>query len=582
MILQELVRYYERESRTNETEVAPEGFEYKEIPFVIVLDPDGKFRQIDDTRSGKGTKTRSARFLVPHAVKRARHVSANLLWDTCEYVLGVRSKSKLERRVREQHRAFLDRLNSLQADDAGLLAIRAFLSNIPLDMLKKSQHWREIVEKNSNLTFRLTEDTIAVCERGAVIRSIYESATQATGNSQGVCLVTGEETLIERLHPLIKGVHGAQRQGANIVSFCLPAFESYGKKQGKNAPVGKYAAFAYTTALNHLLGKDSRQKVPLGDATVVFWSRSASRLEETLPVSLGESLQDDPDANLREVEAFFRSIERGRLDDGANTFFILGLSPNASRISIRFWLTGTVLEFSERIAAHFQATEICRGPSDPRYLSLFRLLVSTARQGKADNIPPNLAGDTLRAIFSGLPYPETLLAAALRRICAERDVSYPRAALVKACLNRAPRAPGSAAEVEMKVSLDISNTNTGYRLGRFFATLEKIEQEAIPGMKATIRDRFYGAASSTPITVFATQLKRSKHNLAKIQNRGRMVNLKTLLQEINDSLDDKAGFPAHLSLADQGRFAIGYYHQKLSFYTKKSEISEGDGNDRAQ
>jgi CRISPR-associated protein Csd1 len=439
----------------------------------------------------------------------------------------------------------------------------------------KSPHWPEIVETNPNLTFRLTEHTIPVCEREAVFQAIQKATNQETKGSRGTCMVTGEETTIQRLHPAIKGVRGAQTMGANIVSFNLRAFESYGKeqKQGENAPVGKYAAFAYTTALNHLLGKDSRQKMPVGDATAVFWSRSVSHLEDSLPALLGEPPKDDPDANTREVEALFRSIEQGspNIADNENTFFVLGLSPNASRISIRFWLTGTVREFSTRIAEHFQSIEICRSPRDPRYLSLFRLLVATAQQGKADNIPPNLAGDTLRAILSGLPYPETLLAAVLRRIRAEHEVNYPRAALVKACLNRASRSPGSAEEEELKVSLDISNTNIGYRLGRLFAALEKIQEEANPGLNATIRDRFYGAASSTPITVFATLMKLSKHHLAKIENRGRAVNLEKLLQEINDGLDGDAGFPAHLSLADQGRFAIGYYHQKQSFYTKKSE-----------
>jgi len=576
VILQELVRYYERKSSADEAELAPEGFEYKEIPFVIVLDPDGRFRQIQDTRSGEGNSRRSARFLVPQAVKKTSGVAANLLWDTCEYVLGVRCKSKPER-VREQHDAFLARLNTLRVDDAGLCAIRAFLENIPVGEMGKSPHWPELAEQNPNLTFRLTEDTFPVCGREAVFCAIRQATGQVTDDSRGICLATGEETTIQRLHPAIKGVRGAQSSGANIVSFNLRAFESYGKeqRQGENAPVGKYAAFAYTTALNHLLGKDSRQKMPVGDATVVFWSRSTSHLEDSLSVLLGEPPKDDPDANVREVEALFRSIEQGSLNisDSENTFFVLGLSPNASRISIRFWLTGTVREFSERIAKHFQSTEICRGPRDPRYLSLFRLLVSTAQQGKADNIPPNLAGDTLRAILSGQFYPETLLAAALRRIRAEREVNYPRAALVKACLNRAPRSPGSAEEEELKVSLDITNTNSGYRLGRLFAALEKIQEDASSGLNATIRDRFYGAASSTPITVFATLMKLSKHHLAKVaaDRPGLAITRERLLGEINSDLDGNAGFPAHLSLADQGRFAIGYYHQKQSFYTKKSE-----------
>ena len=579
MILQELVRYYERRSRVEDTSLAPEGFEFKEIPFLLVLDHDGRFRAIEDTRSGEGRRRRAAKYLVPQAIKKTSGVAANLLWDTAEYVLGVDTRSKPER-VREQHSAFRARVDALESDDPGLRAIRAFLHNLSLDVLAQSPRWEEIVETNPNLTFRISDDMVPVCEREEVFVAIQQ-ATHASGDDpRGICLVTGEETTIARLHPAIKGVQGAQSVGANIVSFNLRAFESFGKeqRQGENAPVGKYAAFAYTTAINHLLGKDSRQKMPVGDATMVFWSRTDSHLEESLATLLGELPKDDPDANVREVEALYRSIEQGssNIAETENAFYVLGLSPNSSRISIRFWLTGTVRDFSHRIAEHFRDIEICRGPRDPRYLSLFSLLVATAQQRKADNIPPNLAGDTLRAILSGRPYPETLLAAVLRRIRAEREVNFPRAALIKGCLNRASRSAGAANEEELNVSLDGTNKNIGYRLGRLFAALEKIQEEANPALNATIRDRYYGAASSTPVTVFGTLMKLNKHHLAKISHPGLVVNREKLLGEISSGLDAAKGFPAHLSLADQGRFAIGYYHQKQSFYTKKSDTPEGE------
>lgn len=576
MILQELVRYYERKSSSKEGALAPEGFEYKEIPFVIVLDADGRFRQIEDTRSGDEKARRAASFLVPQAVKRSVNVAANLLWDTAEYVLGLDTRGKPER-VQKQHEAFVDRVQQVLCEDDGLRAVRAFLAEIPFDDLAQSPLWAEIVEKNPYLTFRLIEDIVPICERATVFTAMNAASGSSPEGPSGICLVTGEETSIALLHPSIKGVRGAQTAGANIVSFNLRAFESYGKagKQGLNAPVGSYAVFAYSTALNHLLGKDSRQKMLVGDATTVFWSRAESHLEESLLSLLGEQEKDDPDAHVREVEALYRSVEQGssNIADSANTFFVLGLSPNASRISIRFWIADTVRALSIRIVEHFHAIEIVHGPREPQYLSLFRLLVSTAQLGKADNIPPNLAGDTLRAILSGLPYPETLLAAAVRRIRAEHEVTYPRAALIKACLNRASY---FAQEEKLTVSLDITNLNLGYRLGRLFAALEKIQEEANPGLNATIRDRFYGAASSTPVTVFATLLKLSQHHLAKISNHGRAANFEKLLQEIHDGIDASTGFPAHLSLADQGRFSIGYYHQKQSFFTKKSEPNIGD------
>jgi CRISPR-associated protein Csd1 len=316
----------------------------------------------------------------------------------------------------------------------------------------------------------------------------------------------------------------------------------------------------------------------VGDASTVFWASAKTFLEDDFFSLFGEPTKDDPDRGVRAVKALYESVKQGSLNisDERTQFFVLGLAPNAARISIRFWLTGTVKQISERIVQHFNDIAIDHAPYDPPYPSLFRLLASTALQGKAENIPPNLGGDTMRAILSGLPYPETLLSSALRRTRAEQEVTYPRAALIKACINRKTRWGNPALEEELHVSLDLANTNVGYRLGRLFAVLEKVQEEASPGLNATIRDRFYGAASSTPVTVFSNLLKLSKHHLAKIENRGRAVNLEKLIGEIVDSVNGKAGFPPHLAIDDQGRFAIGYYHQKQAFYAKKSEPIEGD------
>jgi len=589
MILQELARYYDRKGSDPDSALAPEGFETKEIPFVILLDPTGEYRQIEDTRTMEGKKKRARSFLVPQGVKKTSGVAANLLWDTAEYVLGVDTKGKPDR-VQQQHEAFRIRLGELPSQDAGVRAVADFMRRIPLERLEESPSWKEIQETNPNLSFQLTTDTVLVCERDEVVAALQVGSeeNEDPNLTRGVCLIRGEEAEIERLHPAIKGVWGAQTSGANIVSFNLRSFESYGKeqKQGENAPVGKPASFAYTTALNHLLGKNSKQRIQVGDASTVFWAEKESPFEGTFASLLNEPSKDDPDANTRAVEALYKSVQQGSLNiNEENTrFFVLGLAPNAARISIRFWMTGTVREFSKRIVDHFNAIEIDHAPYEPRYLSLFRLLVSTAMQGKAENIPPNLGGDTMRAILTGLPYPETLLAAAVRRIRSEREVTYPRAALIKACLNQTNRNPtnlrsgtdNSTQQEDLQVSLDLTNTNIGYRLGRLFAVLEKVQEEANPGLNATIRDRFYGAASSTPVSVFSTLLKLSKHHLAKIETRGCAVNLEKLLQEITDAIDGCLGFPPHLMLADQGRFAIGYYHQKQAFYAKKPEPAEGD------
>jgi CRISPR-associated protein Csd1 len=583
MILQELARYYERKP----DDLAPEGFEHKEIPFIIVIDKDGRLVQIEDTRSGDGKKKRARSFLVPQGVKKTSGVASNLLWDTAEYVLGIDIKGKSERVVL-QHAAFLARLAELPADDQGVQAVRFFLSNLPLAHLEKSSSWEEIRTANPNLSLQLVSDSELVCNRSAVVDVVLARATNSDTygaiSSRGICLISGQNARIQRLHPSIKGVWGAQSSGANIVSFNLRAFESYGKeeKQGENAPVSERAAFAYTTALNHLLKRDSKQRIQVGDASTVFWASAESFLEDSFSSYFAETPKDDPDRGTRAVRALYESVKQGSMNvnEEATCFFVLGLAPNAARISVRFWLSGTVKQFSARIVEHFDDIAIDHAPYEPLYVSLFRLLACTALQGKAENIPPNLGGDTMRAILSGLPYPETLLMSALRRIRAEREVNYPRAAIIKACINRANRqmnlAEDSAPEEVLLVSLDLANTNIGYRLGRLFAALEKVQEEASPGLNATIRDRFYGAASSTPVTVFSNLLKLNKHHLAKIENRGRAVNMEKLIGEIVDALKGDPGFVAHLSISDQGRFAIGYYHQKQAFYARKFDTTEGD------
>ncbi len=587
MILQALAEYYDRKSSDPNAGLATMGFETKEISFVLEINSQGALIQVEDTREGDGREKRARSFLVPQGVKKTSGVAANLLWDNAEYVIGLLNVSKFKsipgsnrdkrrkqlHRFREQHQAFVTRINELSENinDVGLHAVLMFLSRIKANkaMMRRLPQWPDIVGTNPNLTFRLSGNRELVCQSPSVIAAIRTS--NVGGEVKKCCMISGEKDEVERLHTSIKGVWGSQSSGANVVSFNLDAFNSYGKKQGNNAPVGKQAAFAYTTALNYLLRKDSTQRMQVGDASTVFWSGKQSDMETAVVSLFGQPPKDDPDRNVRAVQTLFRSIHNGRYskDDGATRFYVLGLAPNAARIAVRFWYVGTVAEMAERIVQHFSDLEIIHGPNETPFLSLFRLLVSTASLGKADNIPPNLAGNVMRAILEGLPYPQTLLGAAIRRIKAEQHVNYPRAALIKACINRTMRYSNFENREELKVSLDKQNHNIGYRLGRLFAVLEKVQEEANPGLNATIRDRYYGSASSSPVTAFSTLLKLSKHHIAKL-HKGRAVNIERLIGEIMDEIQD---FPAHLPIADQGRFAIGYYHQRQAFFTK-SETKE--------
>ena len=571
MILQALNDYYLRCQRSPDPQdrLPAFGLEEKEIPFVIEIDAAGRLVNLADTRRIEGKKKIGQRFLVPQGVKKASGVVANLLWDTTEYVLGVDTKGKPERVV-EQHAAFRARLAGLSPDalnDAGMQAILAFFNGINLAQFEALPAWPEILLTNPVMTFRLHGDVELVCQRPAIVAATALTMDAATAD--GACLVTGKPAAIERLHTAIKGVWGAQTSGANIVSFNLDAFRSYGKTQGANAPLGKQAVFAYTTALNHLLARDSRQRIQVGDASTVFWAEQANDLETALPDLFGEPPKDDQNRGTDALKTLYQAVQSGKFTQGSanDRFHVLGLAPNAARIAIRFWETAPAHELAHRIARHFDDIKIARAPHDPEHLSLFRLLTSLALQGKADNIPPNLGGEVMRAILQGSLYPAPLLNLAVQRSRAEQKPTYARAAVIKAALNRTIRRANLAAsrpEKEFQIMLDQTNANPAYLLGRLFATLEKIQEEASPGLNATIRDRYYSAASSTPVAVFTTLLRLHTHHLGKL-SKGRAVQLERLVGEIMGGLDD---FPRILTLPNQGRFALGYYHQRQTFFTK--------------
>lgn len=578
MILQALADYYRRKQTDPDPSgrLPAYGFEEKEIPFILEIDAQGRLVQILDTRSGEGKKKTAQRFLVPKAVKKTSGVAANLLWDTAEYVLGIDTRGKPER-VAEQHAVFRARIDELPAEtqaDAGIAAVRAFLDHIDFDAIAACPAWEEIRTTNPLLSLQLHGDVELVCQRPAVTAI---AANESDDDTSVTCLVSGEPDVPERLHAAIKGVWGAQSSGANIVSFNLDAFNSYGKTQGANAPVGKVAAFAYTTALNHLLAKGSSQRIQVGDASTVFWAEEAHELESSLADLFGEPPKDDPDRGADALRALYSAVDTGRFAVGSDDtrFYVLGLAPNAARIAVRFWDTAPAIELARRITQHFDDIAVARSSRDPEHLSLFRLLAATAVQGKADNIAPNLGGEVMRAILEGLPYPSTLLNAAVQRCRAEQQVTYPRAAAIKAWLNRDARRQrvSNPPREEFSAMLDPDRLCAAYRLGRLFATLEKIQEEASPGLNATIRDRYYGAASATPVAVFTTLLRLKNHHLGKL-NPGRVTQMEKLIGEIMAGIED---FPRHLNLPNQGRFALGYYHQRQAFFTKRdTEATQGE------
>ena len=583
MILQALNDYYHRKCDDADPgqRLPTFGLEQKEIPFVLEITPEGKLLQLIDTRSLNGKKKVAQIFRVPQGVKKTSGVAANLLWDNLEYVLGIDTKERPER-VADQHAQFVARIKALPASaqqDAGIQAVLIFLEKLDLAPLQAQPAWAQALESNAVMSFRLHGDVNLVCQRPVVVNAALNTVTNAD-ERLAMCLVTGNDAPVQRLHASIKGVWGAQSSGANIVSFNARAFESYGKteRQGENAPVSQAAAFAYTTALNHLLRKGSNQRIQVGDASAVFWADRESEFESIAADIFGEPPKDDPDLGAHAVQALFSAMQTGKHggSDEGNRFHVLGLAPNAARISIRFYHCLALDALGECIAQYFEDLELVRGQHDPQYPSLFRLLAAVALQNKADNIPANLGGAIVDAVFAGpdVPYPRLWLNVAVGRCRAEQNVNYLRAAGIKACLNRQIRRSSTASsnpspEKEFLPMLDLSNPNPAYRLGRLFAALEKIQEEASPGLNATIRDRYYGAASSTPVAVFTTLLRLKNAHLKKL-SIGRAMGLEKLLGEI---LNPVADFPKHMPLPDQGRFALGYYHQRQAFFTKNPDAS---------
>lgn len=581
MILQELVRYYDRKARDPipANRLPTTGLEDKDIPFVIEIAPDGRVVQLRDTRHMEGKKLRAQSFLVPQGVKKTSRVASNLLWDSAVYVIGLDKARKGKGEV-TPHVAFRARIEALPdaaRTDEGVRAVLAALDRADWSALHAQAAWPDIAATNPVMTFQLSGDVDLVCQRPAVVAAALTKP--APSAPMGLCLVDGVEAPIQRLHSSIKGVWGAQSSGANIVSFNARAFESYGKteRQGENAPVGERAAFAYTTALNHLLAKDSRNRVQIGDASTVFWADGDTRFdgEFTLADFFGET-KDDPDRGVRAVQALHQSLTTGQLPVGERDvhFFVLGLAPNAARISVRFWLRATLAELAPRILRHFEdLTVVRRFDSDPHTPSLFRLLSSIALLGKLDNVPPRLAGEWMRAILEGLPYPATLLNAAVVRCKAEQEVTTLRAAVLKAWLNREYRRahPLVAADHQhFKENLDMQQTDPPYLLGRLFAVLERIQQQAQPGINATIRDRYYGAASTNPVSVFTTLLRLKNAHLKKL-TEGQIAYFERLIGEVMAPLSD---FPRQLALPQQARFALGYYHQRQAFYARKDDSND--------
>lgn len=460
MILSSLAAYYDRLSREPEPVVPLSGFSRQKIHFALHIDADGRLAEppVFDLRQTDGKKATPQELVVPEAVKRSVGVAANFLWDNTGYVLGADDKGKPERTAKT-FAAFKARCHAIGdgLDDAGMAAVLAFLDAWDPADAPDLPRWEEMV-KGCNLVFRLAGGGLGyVHERPAVRQAWLDHLAGASKERRGMCLVTGQDAPIAKLHPKIQGVRDAQSVGALLVSYNQHSFESYGKEQSYNGPVGEPAAFAYTTALNHLLRKGSRQRVQIGDATTVFWTERTSEVEGLLGFLFDPTADDGSQA---EVRLFLEAVRDGKhpafdaeiLQSG---FFILGLAPNAARLSVRFWHQDTVDGVCQTVGRHFAALNLERTwDTEPEFPGLWQLLRETAPQNDLKNVNPALAGALMRSILTDAPYPASLPAAVIARIRADQTVNYLRAAMLKAYLVRnTPK--------EVSVSLDQTSADIG-------------------------------------------------------------------------------------------------------------------------
>ena len=573
-VIRELVHHYDRLS--SDHKVPEFGFSLEPISFVLELSPKGEVVDVTDIRETSQGKPRPKHLYVPQARISTSNVKPNMFWDKTAYTLGIiknRTSKKVVPATRGEFEAFKGfHLKILrEVEDRGLTAFKNFLIKWNPDCFKDLQHAEELVD--SNVVFRLDGEMEYLHDCTVTKAVVHDVLSSNIDAEHGLCLISGENAPIARLHPRIKGVYGSHSAGASIITFNKKSFTSHGKKQGANAPVSELAAFAYTTALNFLLRSRNRMKILLGDTTIVFWARAGDRkgtaeaAEDLFATLIGSTTTDEEESAA--IADKLRAVAKGLpLSDVApnvdqdTRFFVLGLAPNASRLSIRFWHEDTIGNTAQRIVDHWRDLQI---EPDPWHFqpSISRLIRETGLQRKMDNVPPTLAGQLMRAILTGGRYPNSLFATIVARMRADKDINGVRVALCKACLARDHRLGYQTEDVP--VSLDDRNNNSAYLLGRLFAMYEKLQKAALPSLNATIKDRYFGAASASPASVFPLLEKGSAHHLAtlrKSENGGLAYWFDQEIDKIFDQLDTV--FPRSLQLQDQGRFAIGYHQQRGS------------------
>lgn len=606
MILQALTRYYDILSKDPESDIAPPGYSSVGVSFALNISAQGElldvFPLFQQVQVGNKMLEKPRRMIVPEQVKKTSGISSNFMCENSAYILGIAEKGGADFGVKrfDAFRALHQELLA-KADCEAAHAVLAFLGNF------NPAKGREHPAIASNLETMLLGGNIVFMFRGAfahddtIIKQTWETYKAGKDAVLGQCLVTGEFSPIARLHPSLKGIRNANPTGASLVGFNARAYESYNREQGQNSPVSEKAAFAYTTALNYLLSSaNPNKKLTIGDTTVVYWAESEKKgfaeafegifepqvVEE--PIADNQEGRKKAEKGLKEVAQKVRRVQKLDLDalledlKGENPrFYVLGLAPNTARVSVRFFLTDPFQKIVDRMMRHYHDLEIVKEyENQPPYITVGHILDETVSKKSRDNdASPLMAGAVMRSILTGAPYPAALYHAIINRIRADVDddqkhihkIGYVRAAVIKAYLIRKYRNQDKYQEV-LVMSLNEQATIPAYVLGRLFAVLEKVQQEAIGDMNASIKDRYFTSACASPASVFPVLLRLSQHHIAKAEFG---YTSDRRIQEILGLLDvEKNPIPARLTLDEQGIFVLGYYHQRAAFYVKNNASAE--------
>ena len=576
MILHALTSYYER--LAEQERVARPGWGSAKVSYAIELNADGTILQVfsllREPENGKNGKWIPQVFSVPLPFKRSSGVKANFLCDTSGYIFGADQKGNVDRAAecfaasKALHQSILGTIES----EAAQAICRFFDQWTPEQGVTDSEtapFWQDLTS-GCNLLFYYDEEPVSADPK---VQKAWQQHYDSEEDGIAMrCLVTGEETMIPPIHSAIKGIKGAQSSGAALISFNAQAFESYDREQNYNAPIGAYAAFAYTTALNYLIADWSNQ-VYIGDTRVLCWAESGEPAYQELSFEL--MMGGSQNVTENDIWSAVAQLSKGRKIEWDETkldpkmrFYILGIAPNAARLSVRFFLQNSFGAFMQNVNAHHERLQIVK-PSFEKFNSipLKWLLEETVNpNSKNKAASPQLAGELLRSILTGSPYPATLLNAVELRIRAEREVNYRKAAIIKAYYSR--NKTDKCPEEVLQVALNESSTNIPYNLGRLFSILELIQENANPGINATIRDKYFNSAAATPARIFAILNNLAEKHLRKLEP-GKRIWLDQQRLAITEKLPER--LPDRLVLPEQGSFQLGYYHQTQKRYQKKGD-----------